>query len=362
MKVLQILPELNSGGVERGTLELAGYLVARGHQSVVVSNGGSMVKSLQENGSSHIRMPVHSKSPKALLQVRALRRVLRMERPTILHVRSRLPAWISYLAWKKMPPEQRPVLISTVHGFNSVNSYSRIMTMAERVIAVSDCIKKHVIRHYPSCPPARIHVIPRGVDPDCYHPAHKPDTHWKSKWKEEFPELQGRKLVTLPGRITRLKGHEDFFAVMAQLPAEFHGVVAGGAHSRKRGYMEELMRHLTRTNLRERITFIGQRNDMREVLSESSMVVSLSQSPESFGRTTLEALSLGTPVIGYDHGGVGEILRSCFPEGRVPKGEVNKVVQMIPRIMEQTPSIEAPGNFTLSRMLSSTMSLYLDAI
>jgi len=362
MKVLQILPELNSGGVERGTLELAGYLVERGHESVVISNGGSMVSSLESNGSRHIRMPVHQKSPKALLQVRTLRRVLTEERPSILHVRSRLPAWISYLAWKKMPRDLQPLLISTVHGFNSVNAYSRIMTMAQRVIAVSDSIKQHVLQNYPHCPRESIHVIPRGVDPAVYHPGHEPDAHWRSKWREDFPQLQGRKLVTLPGRITRLKGHEDFFGIMKKLPAEFHGVVAGGVHPRKQSYMRDLENQLSGTNLGRRVTFIGQRSDMREVLAESSIVVSLSQNPESFGRTTLEALSLGTPVIGYDHGGVGEILRSCFPEGRVPTGNLNRVAQLVQDFAEKTPPIQAPGKFTLAHMLSSTLSLYLDAV
>ena len=362
MKVLQILPELNSGGVERGTLELARYLVEHGHESVVISNGGSMVNSLESDGSRHIRMPVHHKSPKALLQVRTLRRVLTAERPSILHVRSRLPAWISYLAWRKMARDLRPLLISTVHGFNSVNAYSRIMTMAERVIAVSGCIKEHVLQHYPGCPGENIHVIPRGVDPGVYSPDHEPDNHWRSKWKEDFPELQGRKLVTLPGRITRLKGHEDLFGIMGKLPAEFHGVVAGGTHPRKQSYLKELQSRLSEMNLDERITFIGQRSDMREVLAESSIVVSLSQSPESFGRTTLEALSLGTPVIGYDHGGVGEILRSCFPEGQVQKGDLSRIVQLIHDFTENAPLIQAPGDFTLDRMLSSTLSLYLGAV
>ena len=362
MKVLQILPELNSGGVERGTLELAGYLVERGHESVVISNGGSMVDALEAAGARHIQMPVHHKSPKALLQVRALRRVLAAERPSILHLRSRLPAWISYLARRRMDRDLQPVLVSTVHGFNSVNAYSRIMTMAERVIAVSGCIREHVLQHYPGCPGENIHVIPRGVDPEIYNPDHEPDDHWRSQWKEDFPELQGRKLVTLPGRITRLKGHEDLFDIMGKLPAEFHGVVAGGTHPRKQSYLKELQCRLSEMNLGKRVTFIGQRGDMREVLAESSIVVSLSQSPESFGRTALEALSLGTPVIGYHHGGVGEILRSCFPEGQVQKGDLGRVVQLIHDFAENVPPIQAPGDFTLDRMLSSTLSLYLGAV
>ncbi|MCB1133064.1 MAG: glycosyltransferase, partial [Verrucomicrobiae bacterium] len=133
MKVVQILPELNAGGVERGTLELAAFLVREGHESVVVSNGGRLVDALEKAGSRHVAMPVHRKNPLTLLQVSSMRRFLAEEKPDIVHVRSRVPAWVAWLAWRGMDPATRPRLVSTVHGFYSVNRYSAVMTRGERV-------------------------------------------------------------------------------------------------------------------------------------------------------------------------------------------------------------------------------------
>ena len=117
MKVIQILPELNAGGVERGTLEIAAYLVSKGHEAIVISNGGRMAQALEASGARHIAMPVHRKSLVSLLQVLPLMRLMEKERPDILHIRSRAPGWIAYFAWRGINPKKRPRLVSTVHGF-----------------------------------------------------------------------------------------------------------------------------------------------------------------------------------------------------------------------------------------------------
>ena len=147
MKVIQILPELNAGGVERGTLEVGKYLTEQGHESIVISNGGRLVEQLEAEGSRHITLPVHKKRLSSLKQVKILRRRFETEKPDILHLRSRLPAWLAYLAWRKMDPLTRPRLVTTVHGFYSVNAYSRIMTKGERVICVSNRVKDDLSLH-----------------------------------------------------------------------------------------------------------------------------------------------------------------------------------------------------------------------
>ena len=133
MKVLQVLPELNSGGVERGTLELADFLVARGHQSLVLSGGGRLVPKLEAGGSRHITMPVGRKALATLFLIPKLRKLLLDERPDILHLRSRVPAWVLKLAWRGLPEVDRPHLVTTVHGFYSVNAWSAVMTRGERL-------------------------------------------------------------------------------------------------------------------------------------------------------------------------------------------------------------------------------------
>lgn len=118
MKVIQILPELNVGGVERGTLEVGKYLVEQGHASIVVSNGGRLVEQLEAEGSRHIALPVHKKRLRSLKLVKVLRHLLEIEKPDIFHLRSRLPAWLAWLAW--LDSRTRPRLVTTMHGRNRV--------------------------------------------------------------------------------------------------------------------------------------------------------------------------------------------------------------------------------------------------
>jgi glycosyltransferase involved in cell wall biosynthesis len=364
MKVLQVLPEMNAGGVERGTLEIGGYLARHGHESLVVSHGGRLVPALETAGVRHLALPVHRKSLGSLLQVRPLRRLLERERPDILHLRSRVPGWIAWLAWRKMNPSVRPRLVTTVHGFYSVNAYSAIMTRGERVIAVSECIRDYIRRNFPRVPPERIHVIPRGIDPAEYPRGFRPATEWLAAWHASHPQLAGRRVLTLPGRITRLKGHEDFLRLLAALrdtDDSVHGLIVGDAHARKQDYLGELRALTAQLGLADRVTFAGHRADLREVLSVSDLVFSLSTQPESFGRTTLEALALGRPVIGYDHGGVGEQLRAIFPSGRVPTGDSQALLETTRRLLSSAAAPTAvPAEYTLEAMCAATLTAYAE--
>lgn len=362
ISVLQVLPALESGGVEQGTLEIAGALTRHGHRSLVMSAGGRLVSDLERGGSQHYSWPVGRKSLWTLRLVPRLRRFLREQNIDIVHVRSRMPAWVAYLAWCGMPAGQRPRLVSTFHGFHSVNRYSAIMTRAERVIAVSDCIREHILTHYPDTDARRVQVIHRGIDPSRYSPGYRPDQAWLDAWRQTFPQLHQRWIVTLPGRITRLKGHHDLLDLVAGLklagiPA--HGLIVGGAEPRKRRYLQELEAAIRDRRLDRDITLTGHRDDLREILAVSDVVLSLSHSPESFGRTTLEALAMGRPVLGYDHGGVGEQLARLYPQGRIPVGDRRALIE---RAAEWYRSNPPPGPeripFTLAAMCGATLDLY----
>lgn len=363
MKVVQLIPELDSGGVERGTLELARYLVAEGHESIVISGGGRMVATLEEEGSRHITWPIGQKRLGTLRYVSKLRKWLEAERPDILHLRSRVPAWVAWLAWRKMNPATRPRLVTTVHGFNSVSRWSEIMTCGERVICVSDSILDFVVRNYPRATRDKLRVIHRGVDPADYPHGWKPSSDWNNSFAAEFPETKGKRLITLPGRVTRLKGHEDFLTILARLDdPRVHGIIAGGAQPKKQAYLEEIRSLVASMGLQRQVTFTGNRSDLKNILASSEIVLSLTQKPESFGRTTLEALSLGIPVIGYDHGGVGEQLRRIFPSGLIPPGDTAKVASAIRSFLENPPSVPASHTFTLQRMLDQTVGVYQELL
>jgi glycosyltransferase involved in cell wall biosynthesis len=366
MKVLQILPELNAGGVERVVMVLSDHLMTNGHQSVVVSNGGRLVPVLEKSGAGHITLPVHRKSLASLFQVRSLRCILEQERADILHIHSRVPGWIAWLAWRKMKPQSRPRLVSTVHGFYSVNAYSAIMTRGERVIAVSECIRDYVREKFPRTPAERVCLVRHGIDPQNSLRGFQPDVGWRAEWQNEFPQFTGKQLLVLPGRITRLKGHEDFLKLVAALRPthpQVHGVIVGDTHPRKRAYLGELQQLVTQLGLSNDITFVGHRADLREVLAVSDLTFSLSTSPESFGLTTLEALALGRPVVGYDHGGVGELLRELFPAGRVPVRDEAALLATTQQllVLHPTPAV-VKEPFTLDAMCCGTLDVYRELL
>ena len=362
MKVLQVLPSMEGGGVERGTLEIASALVEAGHNSYVLSSGGRLVSELEKAGTTHVTWNIGNKTPFNLLQVKKLRKWLASQHFDIIHVRSRMPAWVVWLAWKKMNPITRPRFVSTVHGLHSVNRYSAVMTYGERVIAVSETVRRYILENYPRTDPNKISLIYRGIDSKDFPFAFQADNDWKEAWYKQYPQLQGRLVVTLPGRLTRLKGHLNFLEAISKLRArniDIYGLIVGGADPKRLAYAEEIKKRTIELGLRGHIIFTGQRHDIKEIYSVSNLVLSLSTKPESFGRTVLEALSMGIPVVAYDHGGVHEILSYLFPQGLVPLNDnaclVEKMVQLL-----SSPKIEIKPNdrFLLSDMKEHTISLY----
>jgi glycosyltransferase involved in cell wall biosynthesis len=361
LTVLQLLPALESGGVERGTLEIAHALVERGHRALVMSAGGRLVPALIETGAEHFAWPIGVKSFRTLLLVRKLRRFLQQQKVDIVHARSRVPAWIAYLAWRGMNPATRPRFVTTVHGMYGVNRYSRIMTRGEAVIAVSNTVREYILHNYPDTPPERIQVIHRGVDGHAYPHGWKPDPVWQQAFFAQFPNVAGKLIVTLPGRITRLKGHEAFIELVARLKRRglpVHGLIAGGASASKKRYLQKLRYRVRSLGLEADISFTGQRDDLKNILAISNLVLSLSTQPESFGRTTLEALRLGVPTAGCDHGGVGEILRTIYPVGLLPLDHIDESCQRIAQLLQHPEPVPAGDFFPLQAMLGQTVALY----
>lgn len=307
MHVVQLLPELNEGGVERGTIELNRELVRRGVRSSVVSNGGSLAETVEREGGTHVACDVCSKNPLTVpLRVWRLRRCLRRLSPDVLHVRSRVPAWLAAFANRTLA---LPV-ISTVHGFNSVNRYSAIMTRADVVICGSSAIREHVLRNY-AVPESRLRVVLRGIDVHYFDPAAVPSESvdvLREAWG-----LRDRFVVSSIGRITPLKGHDLFLRAVAQArerDGRIAALVVGGAREDKEGHLQELKALTESLGLTEAVRFTGSRSDMREVLALSDLVVSAtSKKPETFGRTAAEALAMNTPVVAARHGGPLDIVR-----------------------------------------------------
>ncbi len=363
LTVLQVVPELDSGGVEGGTLEVAKALVDAGHRSLVISGGGRMVAALEAAGSEHLTWTIGRKSPFTWRFVPRLRRLLAEREVDILHARSRVPAWVAYLAWRRMRPGQRPRFVTTAHGVYSVNRFSEIMTRGECVIAVSESIRDYLRRSFPRADMARVRVIHRGVDAKQFPAGYQPVSQWTENWYARFPELKDKYVLTLPGRLTRLKGHEAFLRLVERVAANDAGVwglIVGDADSSGKTYAESLRQEAASRKLP--VSFAGHRDDMRDIYASSDLVLSLSSHPESFGRTVIEALSMGVPVIGYDHGGVGEVLAGSFPEGRVSAGDEDALLSKLRAFRNHPPRPTTPVPFTLEAMLAKTLTLYAELV
>lgn len=360
LKIIQILPALDAGGVERGTVEFARELVRREHESIVISNGGRQVERLEAEGSRHIRMPVHRKSLRSLAQVRPLRRLLTELQPDIVHVRSRAPAWITWLAWRKMPAASRPHLVSTVHGMYSVNAYSAIMTKAEHIIAISDCVHDYITQNY-GIPETRITRIYRGLDPDVFR-QQSDDGTWREGLLDEYPQFRGKRLLVMPGRLSRWKGQEAFLEVMEQLcqiRTDCHGIVIGEAESNKQHYLQELLDKRHALGLNDRVTFVGHRSDIQSFYRLADLTCHLSNKAEPFGRTVPEALACGCPVIAYDRGGASESLHAAFPEGLVEADNVEAFARRADELLRrESVDIRLPEQFYLQYQAEATLAVY----
>lgn len=364
LSVMQLLPALESGGVERGTIEIAAALIAAGHKAIVVSGGGRMVAELEALGAEHITLPIGKKSLTSLRLVPVLRRLMREKRVDIVHLRSRLPAWLGYLAWKKLDPATRPRLVTTVHGPYTPNFYSAVMLKGERIIAVSDMIVAYIRQYYPRVDSDRVARIYRGVDPGAFSPEYQPESAWLMRWQAEFPQAVGKWTITLPGRITRWKGQLDLLDIVERLKAEdipVHALIVGGAHPRKQRFLQEIEAEIARRNLTDDVTLVGQRSDLKDIMAISDVVLSLSTEPESFGRVSLEALSLGRPVLGYAHGGVGEQLAAMYPAGAIVLGDTDAAATTLSSwYRDGAPDVPSARPFTLAAMQSQTLALYRD--
>ena len=232
MKIVQLVPELNEGGVERGVVEFNRELVKVGYESIVISNGGKLVKQIINDGGEHIKFDVCSKNIfSAFSRVKKLKKIFKSIKPDIIHARSRVPAWLSYFAKDKFH------FITTVHGFYSVNKYSEIMTKGERVICVSNPIREYVLKNY-SVDEKKLRVIFRGVDFERFD-IKKINKDFLIKFKNKW-NLNNKFIISSVGRITQLKNYETIIKALSLLDERYVLLIVGGVREDKKNYFNYL--------------------------------------------------------------------------------------------------------------------------
>ncbi len=360
LRIVQILPALNDGGVERGAYESNREYARRGHESIVISSGGTFAARIVEDGGRHITLGVKSKNPLTFFfRAWQLARTLRRIRPDVIHVRSRVPAWLVRAANRRL---KIPV-VSTVHGMNSVSRYSRVMTEADRVICVSRANMDYVTRSY-GTPESKIRLIHRGIDLGFFNPQ-RLDAAFMADFRETH-RLSGKFVVMAVGRITAWKGYDVLIKAIAELaPAwsSLTAVVVGGAQDGKADYAAGLKKLAADRGIAGQVIFTGSQTKVPELYALADVVVSSTVgTPESFGRNVAEAIAMNRPVIASRHGGVLDIVKPGVG-WLVPPGDVEALANAILTARAEIPHMTGLRdyileNFSLDRMVEKTLAVY----
>lgn len=352
MNILQILPSLDVGGVETGTVDLARYLVSHGHKAITVSGGGRLVKELDAINARHYTLPVGKKSLFNIIRmVGVLRDIIRSEDIDIVHARSRVPAIIAYFACKA----SGRTFITTAHGYYKKHLLSEAMSWGKFVIVASNIMAKHMVNNF-GVPHDRIRLVPRGVD--------------VSRFKFRDPKTHnfGEFTIGMVSRITPLKGHADFIRAVSilnrQIP-RLKAVIVGDAPKDK--YREDLELLTRRLGLSRTIEFMPATNDVPGVMAKLDVLVSATITPEAFGRVIIEAQASGVPVVATKVGGVVDVVEDevtgflCSPQN--PKDMAGKIFKLykdkalwIATALQARESVEA--KFNLNKMMERTVEVY----
>ncbi|NDK38531.1 glycosyltransferase [Pseudoxanthomonas gei] len=361
LTVVQLLPALESGGVERSTLEISAALVEAGHRSLVVSAGGRLLPALQAAGAEHVTLDIGRKSLLTLRHLRTLRKLFVDERVDIVHARSRLPAWLGLKAVQGIDAAQRPHFVTTMHGLNSPGHYSAVMTRGERVICVSESVSGYLLQHYPQTDPRKLRVIPRGIDTAQFPRMSWPQPGLRSRFAQASPQLGGNgPLLLLPGRGTRLKGHIDALHLLSALrrTVDARLWLPGAREAGREDYIAEMESAAASLGVADAVAFTAATSRIADAYAASDLVLQLSRKPEAFGRTVIEALSVGRPVLGWAHGGVGELLAELQPQGVVPAFDEHALLSTAQALLGRPPLPLATMPYTLRAMQEATLTLY----
>ncbi len=370
MKVMHLLSSLKHDDSERGIYAISHALHKRGDVAVVVAGADSddeLVQRLEQDGNYYHRLRMPKKSWTALRQIWRLRRLMRQENPDIIHIHSRVPAWIAHFALQGI--SKRPKVVSSIYGFYPINNYSKALFFADHIISASRSIDHYLhtqLAQCPHLPKPPITCIRRGVDTRLYPYRHKPSVHWLQHVFAEFPELEKKQWLIFPTAIGNQQGQEWLIDILGNLKDDFpklHLLIMDEPFLDD-GYAnhfiyEDFYQKIATLGLLDHVSFIGKHpHDSKDWLSSAQIVLALADKPESIGMTILQALHLGTPVIGWDKGAYHDILTALYPEGLIR--DYNAKV-LCARIAEQLDSKTRPNisyEYEIDTMVNDTLQVY----
>ena len=365
--VLQVIPSLVSGGVERGTVEVAVALKAAGWTAMVASAGGPMERELARAGVEHVRLPLDSKSPLTIRRnTTALVGIIRQHKIDIVHARSRAPAWSAWNAARKTGRH----FITTFHNAYSLSGpfkhwYNSVMARGERVIAISDFVAAHAASVY-GVGGDRLRTVPRGVDLRLFD-ASRVNGDRVADLAARWRVPDGCAVIMMPGRLTRWKGGLALIEAIARLGRNDVCCLLVGVEQ-NRGFRKELEAAIERHGLGGQFRIIEDCRDITAAYVLADVVVSASTDPEGFGRTIVEAQAMGRPVIATDHGGARETVIPGSTGWLVPPGEPVALSAAIAETLALTPAerealalrsrAHVAADFTCEQMCARTIEIY----
>jgi glycosyltransferase involved in cell wall biosynthesis len=371
--VLQVTAALGGeGGVERGTLEMANHIASKGWRSMVASAGGILVDDVLRGGSEHFELPLDVKSPANIMaNAFKLKQIIKDNGVSLVHARSRGPAWSAYLACRMTGTP----FVTTFHGTyglqnNLKKHYNSVMVKGVKVIAISTFIAEHIMNNY-GIAADHIRIAHRGFDPRVFDPEKVADSTLEALW-EKWNIPASTPVIILPGRLTRWKGHEAFIRALATMKGlPWRAVIVGGFDRKQTFYwqMQELARKL---GIDERVIFHGSSDDMPAIYSAADVVVSASIEPEAFGRVAVEAQSMGRPIIATAHGGALETVKHSETGWLVKPCDVPQMALALTdavttdlkdlRKMGQKGREWVSANFTTDKMCAAEFATYQDIL
>ena len=362
--ILQVLPSLISGGVERGTLEIAEAVIAAGGKALVASAGGPLVAPLEALGARHVTLPLRTKNPLAIWRnAAALAALARAEGVRIIHARSRAPAWSALLAARR----SGAAFVTTYHGtynegFPGKRLYNSVMARGDRVIAISAHIEAHLrARH--GTEPSRIRLIPRGVDPRRFDPALVPPAA-VAALRQGWAVPDGAAVVLLPARLTRWKGQATLVEALPALPGAIAVLTGEGAAA----FRTELYTRAVALGVADRLRFAGHVADMAAAMRAADVVVHASTDAEAFGRTVIEAQAMGRMVVAADLGGPRETVEEGVTGWRTPPGDAAALARALAAAlalpaearaaMEGRARAAVLARYSIAAMQAATLDVY----
>ncbi|WP_114373776.1 glycosyltransferase family 4 protein [Elioraea thermophila] len=370
--VLQVLPALDSGGVERGTLEVAEAVVRAGWRALVASAGGRLVPELEALGGRHVTLPLRAKDPLTLWRnAGRLADLIRRERVAIVHARSRAPAWSARLAARRTGARW----VTTWHGvyregFPGKRLYNAVMASGERVIAISRFVADHLLSRH-GTDPARVRIIPRGVDPRRFDPEGVSPER-VAAMRAVWGVAPDTPVVLLPGRLSRWKGQQVLIEALARMGRRDAVAVLAGDAGGSGGHALHLVRLAHKHGVSDRVRFAGHVADMPAACLAAEVVVNASIEPEAFGRVVIEAQAMARPVVATAHGGAAETVEHEATGLLVPPNDPAALARALDRLLACPAEARAAlgarardavlARYTTERMTEATLAVYRELL